>query len=101
RRLHGQRGVLGNDPRRTLGWSEPVPRSLEHDQAQGGRQRLAGGGRASPAVGLFSLQGIIGDYGNTTVPFFVSGRPLRAGGRRPPTAPVACARAAAAHGAVS
>ena len=46
RRLHGQRGVLRDDPRGASCRPEPVPRGLEHDQAQERRQRLAGGGRA-------------------------------------------------------
>jgi hypothetical protein len=34
-RLHGQRRVLGHDPRGAVGRPQPVPRGLEHDQAQG------------------------------------------------------------------
>ncbi len=47
--LPGERGVLGNDPRRAVGRRQLVPRGLEHVQAQG-RRRLAGGGRAGAAV---------------------------------------------------
>ena len=40
-------GMIREEPSRR---AQPLPRGVEHDQAQGRQQRLAGGGSAGPAV---------------------------------------------------